>query len=172
MLRAGLTLRPVTLPRDDVCPRATLTGSQWLLLHQGMTTDESLVTFGLVPADEHLPEIRRLLAHEAAIERSRNGEREEDLALLCCVQLFSRGFLEDVLCIWDAKCAGFDLGSYLDIELLCGAGLVQTKAYLRGAGRAEAVRALAAIEDAERSGRFADFSPGTYLSQQRAYFRA
>ena len=75
-----------------------------------MNIDESIQRFGLVPSDEALPHIRVLLAQQADAER--HGRlREEDLALLCCVQLFSRGQLEDVLRIWDAKQLGMDLGA-------------------------------------------------------------
>lgn len=78
-----------------------------------MDTKDCLQQFGLVPRDEDLPMIREMLAQEADLERKgQGGEREEDLALLCSVQLFSRGHLEDVLRIWDAKSSGFDLFSY------------------------------------------------------------
>jgi hypothetical protein len=91
-----------------------------------LNVEESLQRFGLVPPDEALLEIRALLAREAEAERLGKG-REEDLALLCCVQLFARGLLEDVLRIWNAKSAGMDLRAYLDVQLLCGAGLETTK---------------------------------------------
>jgi len=79
-----------------------------------MNVEESLQRYGMFPAERDLPAIRALLAREAEIERS-GGRREDDLALLCCVQLFSRGLLEDVLRIWDAKQAGMDLGIMLDV---------------------------------------------------------
>lgn len=134
-----------------------------------MNVGESLRRFGLVPTDEALPEIRRLLAQEAAAERSGKG-REEDLALLCCVQLFSRGLLEDVLRIWDAKSAGFDLGSYLDIQFLCGAGLDETKRFLRSSATPAATAALRRIEECEDAGDFDGFSPAAHLATWRDYF--
>jgi len=86
-----------------------------------MKTQDCLQQFGLVPRSEDLPKIRDLLNQQADLERAgRGGDREEDLALLCSVQLFSKGRDEDVLRIWDAKSSGFDLFSYVDIHLLCG----------------------------------------------------
>lgn len=84
-----------------------------------MTTDDSIQRFGLVPAVAALPEIRGLLATEAEAERG-GREREEDLALLCCVQLFARGLLEDVPRIWQAKRSGMDLGITIDVRPSAG----------------------------------------------------
>jgi hypothetical protein len=134
-----------------------------------MNVEESLRRFGLVPSDESLPYIRQLLAREAEAERS-GGEREEDLALLCCVQLFSRGLSEDVLRIWDAKRSGMDLGSYLDVQLLCGAGLAETKRFLAAERGSAASKALEYLKGCEVAGAFAEFSPATYLEQYRQYF--
>ncbi len=136
-----------------------------------MNVEESLRRFGLVPADDALPAIRELLAREAAAERAGNA-REEDLALLCCVQLFSRGLLEDVLPIWDAKSAGFDLGSYLGIQLLCGAGLEETKRFLRATSTPVARDAFARIQACEKAGDFEGFSPAAHLAEWRDYFGA
>ena len=94
-----------------------------------MNVEESLQRYGMLPAERDLPAIRALLAREAEIERS-GGRGEDDLALLCCVQLFSRGLLEDVLRIWDAKQASMDLAMALDVQFLCGAGLDATKRFL------------------------------------------
>jgi hypothetical protein len=134
-----------------------------------MTVDESLQTFGLVPLDESLPAIRALLEREAEAER--NGrDREEDLALLCCVQLFSRGLLEDVLLIWAAKRSGVDLGVYVDVEFLCGAGLETTRQFLASHGSPEATSALRYVEWCELAGAFSTFSPEEHLQRYRDYF--
>jgi hypothetical protein len=134
-----------------------------------MNVHESLQRFSLVPSNEALPEIRALLAAEAEAERSGTG-REEDLALLCCVQLFSRGLLKDVERIWEAKDSGFDLGCYLDAEFLCGAGLAETKGFLAHGPFPAAAKALAYIETCQRNGAFVDFSPETHLQEYRRYF--
>jgi hypothetical protein len=136
-----------------------------------VNVSESLQKYGLVPSDESLPHIRELLAKEAAAERN-DLPREEDLALLCCVQLFSRGHLEDVLRIWDAKQSGFDLSCYLDIQLLCGAGLEATKRFLSSQERGIAAEALQYLRECEQSGDFDEFSPDTYLEGYRRYFGA
>ncbi len=134
-----------------------------------MTTEESLKRFGIVPSDESLPIIRDLLSQEAAAERA-GRSREDDLALLCCVQLFSRGLLEDVLRIWDAKQSGFDLACSLDVQFLCGAGLQETKRYLASRAGADAAEALAYIQECELTD-FEDFSPARHLEYYKAYFR-
>jgi hypothetical protein len=134
-----------------------------------MDADQSLREFGLVPSDEALPRIRSLLESEAEAERAGTG-RIEDLALLCCVQLFSRGLFEDVLRIWDAKQSGFDLSCYLGVQLLCGAGLAETKAFLAGQTSPAAAEALAYIIQCEGTRDFDGFTPQSYLEQWRQYF--
>ncbi|HVF10005.1 MAG TPA: hypothetical protein VNA16_04335 [Abditibacteriaceae bacterium] len=137
-----------------------------------MTYQESIERYGLVPTDESLPAIRQLLAHEAELERSGYGEeRKAELALLCCVQLFSRGIPEDALLIWEAKQSGFDLGLYLDIQHLCGNGLQQTKEFLRTHPSPEAASALEELLDCEAHGEFEGWSPSTHFEYWRRYFR-
>ena len=134
-----------------------------------MTTDEALAKYGLVPADEHLDDIRILLGEQADKERA-GDEREDDLAYLCCAQLFSRGLLEDVLIIWEAKNAGMDLHCALDVQFMCGAGLAATKAFLRQQTSGESAEALEYIEDCEEEGDFEGFTPEGQLERYRAYF--
>ena len=135
-----------------------------------MTADESLAAFGIVPKDEALPAIRALLAREAQLERQ-GHDREPDLALLCCVQLFASGHSEDILAIWDAKQAGMDLSVYLDVQFLCGMGLAEAKQYLASQSSEPAVAALAYLERCEAAGDFEGFTPGSYLANYREYFR-
>lgn len=134
-----------------------------------MITDESLAAFGLVPPASALPRIREILAREAELERS-GGEREDDLALLCCVQLFAAGLREDILQIWEAKQSGFDLACSLDVQFLCGPGLEETKTYLRADDSDEARSALARIEVCEAAGDFKGFTPDGHLAHYRRYF--
>ena len=134
-----------------------------------MTTDESLGRFGLVPEDASLDEVRALLEQEAEAERT-GRPRVEDLALLSCVQLFSRGKLEDVLRIWRAKRSGFDLGCYLDVQLLCGAGLEATKQFRSADTGCEAREALDYIVSCEATGDFDGFTAEDHLQDYRRYF--
>ncbi|TRC88917.1 hypothetical protein FJV80_11625 [Mesorhizobium sp. WSM4310] len=134
-----------------------------------MNTRDSLQQFGLVPKDEDLPRIRDLLAHEADRERKGDG-REDDLALLCCVQLFSKAMDEDVLRIWDAKSSGFDLFSSLDVQFLCGNGLQNTKNFLMKQSGEVATKALAYLKECEAAGDFEEFSAAAHLEHYRAYF--
>jgi hypothetical protein len=134
-----------------------------------MTVDDSLARFGLVPSEDDLPQIRDLLAREVEAERA-GDEREEDLALLCCVQLFSHGKPEDILRMWDAKMSGMDLGSVVDVQFLCGAGLEATKRFLASRSDERSAEALSYIADCEKAGDFADFLPEGPLQGYREYF--
>ena len=134
-----------------------------------MDIEESLQQFGIVPEKAALPQVRALLAHETELERA-GLPRSDDLALLCCVQLFSQGEVEDCLLIWEAKRSSFDLYSYLDVELMCGAGLEATKNYLATCGAPEAAAALAHIRDREGGSRFREFSIAGHLAYYRRYF--
>jgi hypothetical protein len=137
-----------------------------------MTWQESLKLYGLVPADESLPAIRRILAREAEMERSEYPEnREEDLALLCRVQLFIRGYLEDVLRIWEAKQSGMDLACSLDGHFLLGAGVEQTKTYLTNNPSPEAPAILEYIASLKQCGMLVDWSPEKHLESYRQYFQ-
>lgn len=63
-----------------------------------------------------------------------------------------------------------DLGCCLDVQLLCGAGLAATKAFLAAQADPAAAEALEYIEECEQAGDFTDFSPDAYLQTHRAYF--
>ena len=136
-----------------------------------MTTADSLRLFGLCPSDTELETIRRLLKREAELESSGSGaEREEDLALLCCVQLFARAQPEDILLIWSAKRSGMDLGGAIDVQLLCGMGLEETKRFLVSSEAPRSDEAYRYILECEESGDFKDFSRDEHLDHYRAYF--
>jgi hypothetical protein len=134
-----------------------------------MNADESLRQFGLVPSDDALPRIRALLAGEADAERH-GRPRQEDLALLCCVQLFSRGLPEDVLRIWDAKQSGFHLEATWISSFCVGGGHEATRLYLASQTGDAAASALKKLDECEQAGQFADFSPQVHLEHYRNYF--
>jgi hypothetical protein len=135
-----------------------------------MTEDEQLAAFGLRPRAEDLPAIRSLLATETARERAAQGQGDTTLMKLCCVQLFNAGELADVLLIWRAKQASFDAASSIDVQLLCGSGLGQTRAYLSEQGSADAEAALRYLSECETAGDFDDFSVEEYANWWSSYY--
>jgi hypothetical protein len=103
----------------------------------------SLRRYGLWPSKGELDEIRQTLRAQTLLERAQQGDGDTELMKLCCVQLFNAGILDDVLTIWEAKESSWDAHGSIDIQLACGAGLEQTKAYLASQGSASAAAALA-----------------------------
>ena len=95
-----------------------------------MNEDALLARFGLSPTATDLPEIRQLI--EAAIA-DRNRDSNEPLKVLR-IELFSAGIRSDALLIYKAKMSSFDAGSYIDIQLVCGAGFEATMAFTRKQG--------------------------------------
>jgi hypothetical protein len=133
-----------------------------------MTYEEALHEFGLPALPEHRNNIRRLLVE--ATEQERRGEGQPEILRTLCVQLFSIGDAEDALLIWSAKNSSFDMGSALDIQFLCGAGLEATKAFLAGSSVSDANRALDRLSKCEQSGDFKDWSPQKTLAFYRSYY--
>lgn len=123
-----------------------------------MTEDESLARYGLRPASAELDQIREMLEVQAALERQSQGDGDNQLMKLCCVQLFNVGMVEDVLLIWQAKESSWDAHCVIDVQLLCGAGLAETKAYLAAESSAGASEALGYLLECEAAGDFIDFS--------------
>jgi hypothetical protein len=87
-----------------------------------------------------------------------------------CIQLFSAGIPRDALLIYRAKMSSFDAGCYIDIQLVCGAGLEPTKAFLRESSEADAKRLLAVLEDGRYAKDFEGFTPEQHLDFYRRYF--
>jgi hypothetical protein len=133
--------------------------------------DESLRRHGLRPPATDLPRIRELLTAHTALERREQGDGDTELMKLCCVQLFNAGDLADVLLIWRAKTAGWDAYCTIDVQLLCGAGLEETKAYLAADGSEEASAALARLRECEAAGDFAEFSVARRSRWYAEYYR-
>ena len=123
-----------------------------------MNEDECLQRFGLHPAGGDLDQVREILADQAARERESQGNGDTVLMKLCCVQLFNAGSLADVLLIWQAKESSWDAHCSIDVQLLCGAGLEETMAYLMAEGSPAASAALDYLRQSEAAGDFADFS--------------
>jgi len=82
----------------------------------------------------------------------------------CCVLLFKSGNLDDALLIWDAKESGFDAHCSIDVQLLCGQGLEETKQHLTNLKSPEAEEALEYIIECEETGDFEGFSPDKWAA--------
>lgn len=95
-----------------------------------MTRNEQVVAqlekYTLAPDPKLAEEMREIIHQEIG-----NEDRDDNGILkLSCSQLFSIGQVEDSLLIWKAKRSDFDAACYLDIRLLCGASLGETKEFL------------------------------------------
>lgn len=134
-----------------------------------MNTLDRLLSYGIPPGLSSVDEIRGVLEVEVANEVE-GRPREEDVAYLCCGQLFANADPHDVLLIWNAKSSSFDLGCMIDIQLLCGIGLEETKQYLSDLGSEEAGAAKAYIEECEKAGDFDDWTVEKQLEYCRMYF--
>ncbi|SDM40931.1 hypothetical protein SAMN05421874_1791 [Nonomuraea maritima] len=104
------------------------------------------------------------------LERRAQGEGDTELMKLCCVQLFNAGDLDDVLTIWDAKRSSWDADSSIDVQLLCGAGLEETKAYLTATNSPAALAVLDCLLLCERAGDFEGFSVESTSRWYAAYY--
>ena len=135
-----------------------------------MDEEKSLERYGLVPDASDLPVIRELLVRETQAESQLQGSGDTELMRLCCVQLFSRGDLRDVLLIWRAKNASMDAACAVDIQLLCGAGLGATKESLEGLTDQTAAAALRYLRECEAAGDFDGFSPDDWMKSCRDYY--
>lgn len=135
-----------------------------------MDEDESLRRYGLDPDPADLDHIRQLLDTHRALERSSQGDGDTLLMKLCCVQLFHAGDLVDVLRIWAAKNASFDAMRSIDVQLLCGAGVADTKEFLAADGSDDAVAALDYLVRCEQAGDFDAFSVADRTRWYRQYY--
>jgi hypothetical protein len=135
-----------------------------------MTEDEHSAEFGLRPKGGYLPAIRSVLEAETSRERAAQGEGDTLLMKLCCVQLYNSGSPSDVLLIWRAKGSSFDAMCSIDVQLLCGSGLRETKAYLSEETSADAQAALVYLAECEEAGDFADFSVEEYARWWSRYY--
>jgi hypothetical protein len=131
-----------------------------------MDENELLARFGLVPTATDIAEIRLLIAASIADDQRDSNEPLKTL----CVQLFSAGNPADALLIYEAKTSSFDAGCYIDIQLVCGAGLEPTKAFLFGSNEPKAKELLAVLQNGISAGDFDDFTPERQLNSYRHYY--
>jgi hypothetical protein len=135
-----------------------------------MDEAELLKRFGFSPAGTDLPQIRDIL--RALTKQESDGGHCVNEMRVCCVQLFNAGHVEDSLEIWDAKRASMDAGAGIDVQLLCGAGLAETKSFLASLTSENAAAALAWIRECEAAGDFEDFSVADWSDAWRDYYES
>ena len=131
--------------------------------------DAALARFGLPARAADRDEIARLLREE--IRREWDGRADHLLMRVLCAQLFSIGRVEDSLLVWEAKSSGFDPMCGIDVQFLCGAGLEETKGYLRAVGTDPALAARDYIIKCEAADDFADFSVDQVLGWAKHFYR-
>jgi hypothetical protein len=137
-----------------------------------MDEDECLRRFGLTPGPDDLPAIRRLLVARTASEAASQGDGDTLLMKLLCVQLFNVGLVQDALLVWRAKRSSFDAMCSIDVQLLCGAGLPETRAFLMLGDSDEARGALRYLDECIAAGEFEEFSVARRASFHSAYYAA
>ncbi|MCK6074597.1 hypothetical protein [Paenibacillus silvae] len=130
-----------------------------------MNEVELLKVYGVEPDQKHRESIRQLLRQE--IEEP-EGEDNEVLKLLC-IMLFAVGNVEDTELIWRAKRKNQDTGSYIDVQLLCGAGLEETLVYLEHKQGDHAHEEWLYLKQCEPYD-FVDFSKDQWLAGYKAYY--
>ena len=135
-----------------------------------MDEDECLQRYGLRPAGGDLDQVWEILREKTALERQEQGDGDPALMRLCCVQLSNVGFLDDVLAIWHAKESSWDAHCSIDVQLLCGAGLEQTKRHLAADGSPSAREALDYLLQCEAAGDFTGFSVEGQSRRNSAYY--
>ena len=135
-----------------------------------MTRDEQLDAqlelYTLNPNPKFAEEIREIIRQEIADDNRQDNE----ILKLSCIQLFSIGQVDDSLLIYQAKESSFDASCYIDIQLLCGAGLEATKDYLARQNTAEANTALNHLRSCEQEDDFDGFSVESQNKEFHRYF--
>ncbi|WP_019910256.1 hypothetical protein [Paenibacillus sp. HW567] len=131
-----------------------------------MNNDEQLLErFGIEPENQHRDSIRQLLQAEIKNEASEDNEYLRTL----CILLFSIGIVEDTLLIWAAKRKNFDASAYIDVQLLCGAGVKETMKYLQAQPNEEAQKQLAYLQQCEPYD-LEDFSKKEWMDGYKSYY--
>lgn len=72
--------------------------------------------------------------------------------------------------IWKAKKKNFDSFIYIDVQLLCGAGLEQTKIFLENTITIDALDEIAYLKKAELTRDFVEFSRDNLINFYKGYY--
>jgi len=103
-------------------------------------------------SQEDRPLIRFLLEQEIVYHENAWGIFES--IRLCGTLLFLLAQVEDVHLLWEAKTANFDTMSGFDVQLLVGAGVAPTLAYLQQIEEEWAEDARIYLEECQQAGDF------------------
>lgn len=132
--------------------------------------DAYLAAHGLrVPAGM-LPTVRAILSRETRHEASTyagTGAVPGNTALMriCAAQLWHAGIVEDTLLIHRARRTSMDATGAIDAELLPGAGIARTRAYLTALATDEAHTILTDIDHLAD-----DYDPTRYAARLAAWY--
>ncbi len=124
-----------------------------------------LQLYGVEPDEVHREAIRQLLQQEIENRKSENNE----VLRLLCIMLFCIGNVEDTTLIWQAKQKNQDTSSYIDVQLLCGAGYEETLFYLEKMDGEQAHEELLYLRHCEPYD-FVDFSKAEWVSNYKRYY--
>ncbi|WP_433583312.1 hypothetical protein [Paenibacillus amylolyticus] len=130
-----------------------------------MNEEELLELYGLDPDEVNREAIRQLLHQEI---ENQNLEDNEVLKLLC-IMLFCIGNVEDTELIWQAKRKNQDTSSYIDVQLLCGAGYEETLFYLENMNGEQAHKEVLYLRQCEPYD-FVNFSKVEWVSDYKRYY--
>ncbi|MBD8840132.1 MULTISPECIES: hypothetical protein [Paenibacillus] len=130
-----------------------------------MNEEEMLQLYGVEPDEVHREAIRQLLQQEIENRKSENNE----VLRLLCIMLFCIGNVEDTTLIWQAKQKNQDTSSYIDVQLLCGAGYEETLFYLEKMDGEQAHEELLYLRHCEPYD-FVDFSKAEWVSNYKRYY--
>lgn len=127
--------------------------------------DQHLATYGLHVAPDQVPIVRDVLMRETRREADTYAGRgtipgNTQLMRICAVQLWHAGAVEDVLLVHRARRSSMDATGAVDAELMLGAGVARTKAYLATLATDEArqiLEEIAWVEDSYAADRYAAF---------------
>lgn len=131
-----------------------------------MTEEQLLEAFRGRAAFE-IEDVRRVLVDVLA---GTTPVESGDVIRLCCLLLCNNGDPKDSLLIWQVHQADQDLSGAVHVEMLCGAGIDDTKAYLRSCEENIALKALEYIGHFEAEGTFENFKPELYVEDWKSYF--
>ena len=110
---------------------------------------------------------RHLLQLDIDSLRGESSGMTDELRLSALL-LYKIGNVEDAPLLWEAKTVNFDTVCGLDIQLLVGAGVDETIAYLRDLGDEQSLGAVSYIEGCRATGDFNHLD--TYAGQWDKYF--